>query len=155
MTVVGESVAQRPLPVNVVGVAQQIEFVTTAELQQQVELIRRNTHQKAVPRLINLGIRHRNACHFSDFIAKLRIANQSLLVEQEEALLMAHVEHRLYVCNAQFIETVDATLAVEIYQYPAKVYNKRIYSLQIHYSQINCSLFLPQTLNPTYPFAYP
>ena len=76
-------------------------------------------------------------------------------MKQEEALLVADVEHRLYVCNAQFIETVDATLAVEIYQYPAKVYNKRIYSLQIHYSQINCFLFLPQTLNPTYPFAYP
>lgn len=129
MAVTGEGMAERPLPVDVVGVAQQIDLVAAAELQQQVELILRNAHQETVPGIVYLGVGHGDARHLPDVVAKLRIGNQSLLVEQEEALLVAHVEHGLHVGNAQRVEAVEASLTVEVDEHTAKVYNQRIYSL--------------------------
>ena len=70
VSVISKHMLARPLPMNVVGVAQQIYLILLAQLEQEVELIGRNRAKKAVPRLVYLFVAQRFVGHLTNALAE-------------------------------------------------------------------------------------
>ena len=129
--VVGEDMLARPLPMDVVGVAQQIYLIMFAQGQQEVELIGRNRAKEAVPCLVYLFVAQRFVGHLTNALAEAGGINLSPFVQREEALLVTHIQEVGHIGQSQALEIVQATLAVEVDEHATKV-NQQVLYLLIH-----------------------
>ena len=121
----------RPFPVALIGIAKQINLIFLAKLQQHIQLIRRNCHQKSIPSYINLFIRNLFSYLLSNPIAEFCCINQAFLIVQKETLLMTNIKHLFCICHTQLSETIQAAFTIKINQHTSKI-KYYIFDFTIH-----------------------
>lgn len=131
MSIVGKHMLARPLPMNVVGVAQQIHLILLAQLEQEVELIGRNRYQETIPSFVYSLIAQRLVGHLTNALAEAGGIDLSPFVQREETLLVAHIQEVGNIGQSQALEVIQATLAVEVDEHASKV-NQQVLYLLIH-----------------------
>ena len=126
---IGKTGLFRPLPMNLVRIAEQHRIVTLAEVEQKIQLIIRNIIEHGDPGGIYLFVRQRLSGQMTDTVAKLCYRNGTELDLHEQILMLVVIDNLLaYIRDPQTLECLDAPITGEIDNHAAKIYNQIFYA---------------------------
>ena len=129
MAFIGETVFFRPVPMDLVRIAEQHRIVMLAEVEQKLQLIIGDITEHGNPGGIDLFVRQRLLCQTADTVAKLRCRDGTKLDLHKKILLLIVVDYLLaYICNTQTFECLDTSITGEVDNHTAKIYNQIFYA---------------------------
>ena len=108
---IGKTGLFRPLPMNLVRIAEQHRIVTLAEVEQKIQLIIRNIIEHGDPGGIYLFVRQRLSGQMTDTVAKLCYRNGTELDLHEQILMLVVIDnHAAKIYNQIFYAFHDLLL---------------------------------------------